>query len=117
MAVFSKAEIENGKGRVNWDKIHATTEDDIERQRQEDGALEDAGPGRLVITGAYVRRIREKTGLTQDEFGARFGLSLRTVQEWEQGRAMPEGPARVLLQVIEREPDAVVRALKPEPRI
>jgi DNA-binding transcriptional regulator YiaG len=90
MAVFSNAEIESGEGRVNWEKIRATTEADIERQWQEDGALEDAGPGRLVITGAYVRRIREKTGLTQDEFDERFGLNLRTVQEWEQGRAMPD---------------------------
>src|SRR5450755_878227 len=117
MAIFSNAEAERSKGRVNWDKIRATTEADIERQWQEDGALEGVGPGRLVITGAYVRRIREKTGLTQDEFDERFGLNLRTVQEWEQGRAMPEGPARVLLAVIKREPDAVVRALTPEPTI
>jgi putative transcriptional regulator len=117
MAVFSNAEIENNEGRVDWEKIHATTEAGIERQWQEDGAHEGVGPGRLVITGAYVRRIREKTGLTQDEFAERFGLNLRTVQEWEQGRAMPEGPARVLLQVIKREPDAVVRALTPEPMI
>jgi hypothetical protein len=95
--------------------LFLTARADLDCQWQKDGALEDAGPGRLVITGAYVRRIREKTGLTQDEFDERFGLSLRTVQEWEQGRAMPEGPARVLLAVIKREPDAVVRALTPEP--
>jgi transcriptional regulator with XRE-family HTH domain len=60
-----------------------------------------------------VRRIREKFGLTQDEFAERFGLSLRTVQEWEQGRAMPEGPARILLAVIEREPAAADETRRP----
>ena len=41
----------------------------------------------------------------------RFQLSLRTLQEWEQQRRVPEGPAQVLLRVIERDPQAVERAL------
>jgi len=54
---------------------------------------------------------RRKFGMSQTKFAASFGLSLRTVQEWEQGRARPEGPARVLLTIIAREPAAVRRAL------
>jgi putative transcriptional regulator len=49
--------------------------------------------------------------MSQDRFARAFGLPKRTVQDWEQGRRQPEGAARVLLKVIEREPDAVRRAL------
>ena len=45
------------------------------------------------------------------QFAAWFGISPSTLRNWEQGRRVPEGPARVLLQVIERNPDAVSRAL------
>jgi putative transcriptional regulator len=56
-------------------------------------------------------RIRARVGLSQRQFAAHFGVSVRTVQEWEQGRAVPSGPARALLMVIDREPKAVRRAL------
>ncbi len=58
-----------------------------------------------------VRRIRSDFGLSQAAFAAYFGVSRRTIQEWEQGRRVPTGPARVLLMVISREPEAVLRAL------
>jgi putative transcriptional regulator len=58
-----------------------------------------------------VRKIRQQLKLSQDEFAARFGLSVATVREWEQNRRRPEGAARVLLTVIEKEPEAVTRAL------
>jgi putative transcriptional regulator len=49
--------------------------------------------------------------LSQSEFASRFGIALGTLQDWEQQRKRPEGPARVLLLVIDRDPDAVTRAL------
>lgn len=58
-----------------------------------------------------VRNLRKRLGLTQAEFAARFGFSIGTVRDWEQGRRRPDGAARVLLTVIEREPNAVTRAL------
>jgi putative transcriptional regulator len=58
-----------------------------------------------------VARIREKINMSQSQFAAYFGISVRTVQEWEQGRAAPSGPARAFLTVIDREPEAVRRAL------
>jgi putative transcriptional regulator len=61
--------------------------------------------------GPDVRALRERLGLSQEAFAERFHLSLRTIQDWEQRRRVPEGPARVLLQVIERDPQAVERAL------
>ena len=60
-----------------------------------------------------VRALRRQLGMSQAAFAARFGIERRTVQNWEQGQRQPEGPARVLLQVIDREPDAVMRALAP----
>ena len=60
----------------------------------------------------YLFHLREKLGLSQDRFAALFGLSSRTVRNWEQGVRHPEGPARILLQVIDREPEAVMRALR-----
>jgi putative transcriptional regulator len=57
------------------------------------------------------RAIRQKLGLSQGAFAARFGIPVATLRDWERRRRRPEGPGRVLLTVIEREPDAVSRAL------
>ena len=54
---------------------------------------------------------RRRLGLSQTEFAAWFGISPGTLRTWEQGRRVPEGPARVLLRVIERDPEAVRRAI------
>lgn len=58
-----------------------------------------------------VAAIRGKLGMSQAAFAAYFGVSLRTVQDWEQGHRKPSGPARAFLKVIDREPKAVRRAL------
>jgi transcriptional regulator with XRE-family HTH domain len=55
--------------------------------------------------------IRTRLGLSQDEFATRFGFKLDALQNWEQGRRRPDGAARAFLRVIEREPEAVARAL------
>ncbi|ADE16503.1 helix-turn-helix domain protein [Nitrosococcus halophilus Nc 4] len=58
-----------------------------------------------------VKAIREKVGMTQTEFAASFGISLGTLRHWERGDRKPHGPALVLLNVVAREPKAVLRAL------
>lgn len=58
-----------------------------------------------------VRAIRTKLGMTQAQFAARFGFSKSAVADWEQKRRKPEASARVLLTVIDRDPEAVIRAL------
>ena len=58
-----------------------------------------------------VKAIRKVLKLTQQQFAQEFGLELRTVQDWEQGRVLPTGAARTLLRVIEQDPNAVRRAL------
>jgi putative transcriptional regulator len=58
-----------------------------------------------------VRQVREKLGMSQTEFAVRFGFSLATLRQWEQGRRQPDGPARVFLTVIKHAPKAVDQAL------
>ena len=55
--------------------------------------------------------IRERLGLSQSRFASIIGVSVRTLQNWEQGRRSPEGPAKALLRVVERDPEAVLHAL------
>jgi putative transcriptional regulator len=79
----------------------------------------DRGRGRthiVKIPAVDVRKARKKLGMSQDAFARNFGVSVATVRNWEQGRREPEGAARVLLRVIQREPEAVRRALAPAKR-
>lgn len=55
--------------------------------------------------------IRAKLGLSQSEFARVFGISVDTLQNWEQGRRKPSGAARVLLRVAERHPEAILEAV------
>ena len=64
-----------------------------------------------TVPDVDVRAARERLGLSQPMFAVRFGVPLATLRKWEQGKRRPDGPARVLLRVIEREPEAVQRAL------
>lgn len=58
-----------------------------------------------------VRELRAQIGLTQEQFSAKFGISLPTLRHWERGDRKPQGAALVLLNVIAKEPKAVLRAL------
>jgi len=59
-----------------------------------------------------VRAVRRRLGLSQVEFAVKFGFQAATLRNWEQGRTRPDGPARVLLAVIARNPQAVEDALR-----
>jgi putative transcriptional regulator len=58
-----------------------------------------------------VQALRRRIGLTQEDFAAKFGISLGTLRHWERGDRKPHGPALVLLRVIEKNDRAVLRAL------
>ena len=58
-----------------------------------------------------VREVRERLNMTQQEFAGQFGFSMGTLKNWEQGHRRPDGPARVLLTVIAKDPEAVMAAL------
>jgi putative transcriptional regulator len=63
------------------------------------------------VDDADVKRIREQTGLSQSQFALLLGVSLRTLQNWEQGRRHPVGPARALLKIVSTDPETAIRAL------
>lgn len=58
-----------------------------------------------------VKRVRAKVGMSQSEFASAFGISVSTLRHWERGDRTPQGPALVLLNVVAKEPEIVLRAL------
>jgi putative transcriptional regulator len=66
---------------------------------------------RIVIRSSGVRVIREQTSLSQAEFVQLIGVSVKTLQNWEQDRRRPTGPAAALLRIIEHDPALAVKAI------
>lgn len=64
-----------------------------------------AGKGRIVMSPIIYAR--KKSGLSQIEFSKLLGVSVRTLQEWEQGRRQPSGAAKKLIAIAERHPDVL----------
>ncbi len=82
---------------------------------REGGAIlrgENQGSRRWVIEEPDVTAIRRHYGLSQAKFAALLGISVRTLQNWEQGRRRPRGPARVLLQVAAEHPEALLDSVR-----
>ncbi len=101
------------KGKTSWAEVKNFSDAEIDRR-----ALSD--PDNPPITKEslkHLRRIpqvqvvRKTLGLTQEEFAGRFGLSLRTIQDWEQGRYEPDQTAKTLLRLIGKIPKEVAKAL------
>jgi putative transcriptional regulator len=69
-----------------------------------------AGKGKRtnIALPSNVKSIREKMDLSQSAFAGLLGVSVRTLQEWEQGRRKPKGPAQALLRVADRHPEALL---------
>ncbi len=63
------------------------------------------------IGSSGVRAIRERTSLSQSEFALLIGVSVKTIQNWEQARRQPTGPAAALLRIIAHEPRLAVQAI------
>ena len=59
-----------------------------------------------------VKALRNRVAMTQEQFAARFGFSVATLRHWERGDRSPQGPALVLLNVIDKNPAAVLNALQ-----
>ncbi|HXM43375.1 MAG TPA: NadS family protein [Bryobacteraceae bacterium] len=66
---------------------------------------------RIVIRASGVRVIRERTRLSQSEFARLIGVSVKTLQNWEQDRRRPSGPAVALMSIIEHDPALAVKAI------
>ena len=67
-----------------------------------------AGARVIKVREPNVRAIRRKSGLSQSQFAVLIGVNLRTLQNWEQGRTRPTGPARALLRIVEKNPKAML---------
>jgi len=83
---------------------------------REGGAIlrgEKEASRQFVIDTPDVKQIRERYKLSQTEFAALMGISVKTLQNWEQGRRTPRGAARVLLQVADKHPEAVWDVVQP----
>ncbi|MGA3026911.1 MAG: NadS family protein [Bryobacteraceae bacterium] len=69
-------------------------------------------PSRRFVAGASgIRAIRERTSLSQSEFARLIGVSVKTLQNWEQDRRRPTGPAATLLKIIAHAPRLAVKAI------
>jgi putative transcriptional regulator len=67
------------------------------------------------FTASRIQKVRESAGLSQPQFAHLLGVSVKTLQNWEQTRRAPTGPAKALLRIVEREPEAALRALEAGP--
>lgn len=86
-------------------------------------SIKEAGEikaGRLEPSRMYeikppeIKSVRNKLNVSQNEFAMMIGVSVRTLQNWEQGRRKPEGPAKALLRIASKNPQAVIDALHAE---
>jgi len=113
----SRGEIRRTRGRVGLKRVRVATAKDIKRWIAADPDTAPELPPNVRIRAVHtppipnVRQIRDQMNLTQAEFAQRFGLAQRTIEQWEQGRAVPDRPARILLAVIQRDPRIVQRAI------
>src|SRR6266704_623086 len=92
-----------------YDKIAAGLHDAIAIARGE----ADPSTYRIHVPSKLdVKSLRRRLGLSQDEFARRYGFTPARIRDWEQGRSKPDGAVRAYLIVIDREPEAVARALR-----
>jgi putative transcriptional regulator len=103
---------------TDWDAVNAMTEEQIHAAALSDPdaqpiplgtdeELAKIGLTRIVNT----KRLRERLGVTQEEFAARYRIPVGTLRDWEQQRKFPDAPARAYLLVIDKDPGAVARLL------
>lgn len=120
MSIVRRTRAEVDLSKVDWAALAATTDAEIAAQIAADAdtapifTADELARARRVIPAPApddVKGIRQRLGLSQQQFAARFGFSVETIRNYEQGHRTPAGPARVLLRVIASEPDAVIRAL------
>jgi putative transcriptional regulator len=120
MTIVRRTRADVDLSKVDWATLQNTDDAEIEAQIAADPdtapifTADELARARRVVPPPLpddVKAIRQRLGLTQKAFAARYGFSVETIRNYEQGHRRPTGPARVLLRVIATEPDAVTRAL------
>lgn len=102
------------KGKTDWKALRDKPDSEVVKAARSDADARPLTPMQIerLLPVVDVKSLRKKLGMTQVVFCSAFKLSVGTVRDWEQHRFVPDGPARVLLTVIERDADAVIQALR-----
>jgi len=99
---------------TDWAAVDALTDEQIEAAVRDDPDAAPIGfydmPGFIRIPN--VKKLRDRLGLTQEAFAATYRIPIGTLRDWEQGRKLPDAPARAYLTVIARNPEAVADLLR-----
>ena len=99
---------------TDWAAVDALTDEQIEAAVRDDPDAAPIGfydmPGFIRIPN--VKKLRDRLGLTQEAFAATYRIPIGTLRDWEQGRKLPDAPARAYLTVIARNPEAVAGLLR-----
>ncbi len=92
-------------GRIDSERVDATTEVVIAQHQAEDDA------NAMLDAAKFARRVRRRLGFRQVEFAERIDVSLDTIRNWEQGKRCPTGAAKALLKILDKAPEAALAAL------
>ena len=95
--------------------MEKTLFDDLKQSLKEAKAIkagEMKASRRFTVDPIDVKAVRAKTGLSQNEFAQMIQISTRTLQNWEQKRRNPTGPAAALLKIVSAEPEVALRSLQ-----
>jgi putative transcriptional regulator len=100
--------------KTDWARIAAMTPEEALQNALDDPDSQPLTPAQLARMRRVPipQRIRQKLGLTQEQFARRFEIALGTLRDWEQGVRLPDSTAKAYLRVIEQDPEAVMRALE-----
>lgn len=113
MSDTSTKKIADDPNDFDWSRFDAMTDEEAEANALSDPdnppMTEDQSRSARRIP--FVKHLRFKFMLTQEEFSARYHIPLGTLRDWEQHRSEPDQATRAFLEVIAREPDMVARAL------
>jgi putative transcriptional regulator len=100
-------------GKTDWKRLRQMTDEEIEAAALSDPDAQPLTEEELaqLYRPGLSRTIRARLGLSQSEFAKRFHIDLEAVEAWETARSIPNEAERAYLQVIERNPEAVLAAL------
>jgi putative transcriptional regulator len=100
--------------RTDWDRLRRMTDEEVEAAALADPDAQPLTDEELAecFRPGMLRVVRDRLGLSREDFALRFRIDLTALRAWEEGLAVPEAMARAYLRVIERNPEAVLAALR-----
>ena len=104
------AEQQEIRESIDWEALRAMTDQEIDQAIADDPDASPVTPAEGMAL--RLQAIRKRMGLSQSQFAERFQIPVATLRDWEQARRQPDAAVWAYIQVIDHEPDAVLRALK-----